>query len=154
MADKVPQEHICSITLLPMKDPVIGSDGQTYEREAITQWLQTNRNSPLTRQPMTIESLRTNHSLKSAIERWNKKPKTNSKPSAPPNTEMDYYVALSMYQQDIESQQKPLLIPQPIVISQPQLTLTREQQQKKVQACLVGVCLFIILIIIFSKILN
>jgi hypothetical protein len=142
-----PQEYICPITLLPMTDPVIGSDGQTYEREAITQWLQTNHNSPLTRQPMRIESLHTNHSLKSAIERFNKKSKTNSIPS---NTQMDYYVALSIYQQDLEAQQ-PLLKPQPLVI-QPQPVVV--QQQKKVQACLIGVCLFVVLIIIFSKILD
>jgi hypothetical protein len=156
----IPQEYICSITLLPMKDPVIGSDGQTYEREAITQWLQSHNNSPLTRQPMTIESLRTNHSLKSAIERWNKKPKIKTslvppQPSAPltkNSTQMDYYVAMSLYQQDLEAQQQPLLLqPQPLVISQPQ---PRQQQQKKVQACLVCVCIFVVLIIIFSKIVN
>jgi hypothetical protein len=71
---------------------------------------------------------------------------------------MDYYVAMSLYQQDLEAQQQPLLLqPQPLVISQPQpviITLTREQRQKKVQACMICSCFFVILIIVFSKILN
>ena len=35
------QTFICPITGDIMKDPVIGSDGHTYERSAIEQWLHT-----------------------------------------------------------------------------------------------------------------
>lgn len=38
----------CPITLQPLRDPVIASDGFTYEREAITKWLIDNKNSPCT----------------------------------------------------------------------------------------------------------
>ncbi len=143
-----PQEYICPITLLPMTDPVIGSDGQTYEREAITHWLQLHNSSPLTRQPMTVGDLRTNHSLKSAIERWNKKPITNPKPSAPPPPSSDYYVALTMYQQDIEQH---LLISPLVPQIQPVIV---QPQQRKVQACLLCVCLFVLFIIVMLKIMN
>lgn len=33
----------CPITLMPMKDPVTGSDGQTYEKDAIVRWLGTHK---------------------------------------------------------------------------------------------------------------
>lgn len=84
----VPDEYLCPITLLIMRDPVMGGDGRTYERSAITQWLQTNPNSPLTRQPMTISSLKPNYALKSAIERFQAapapKPTTAPKPAPKP----------------------------------------------------------------------
>ena len=40
----IPKEFICPISLEIMKDPVIMSDGQTYDRESITKAL---KNSPL-----------------------------------------------------------------------------------------------------------
>lgn len=68
-----PPEFECPITLALMNDPVIGDDGQTYERSAIEHWLSDARNSgrsPITRSPMNISSLRTNFALKSQIERF------------------------------------------------------------------------------------
>jgi len=53
-----------------MTDPVIGSDGHTYERTAITEWLTTHSQSPLTRQLMTQLDLTPNYALRSAIDRW------------------------------------------------------------------------------------
>lgn len=53
-----------------MTDPVIGTDGHTYERTAITEWLTNHHVSPLTRQPMTLASLNPNFALRGAIERW------------------------------------------------------------------------------------
>ena len=38
----------CPITLSKMSDPVVTSDGQTYERTAIEDWLKTHDTSPLT----------------------------------------------------------------------------------------------------------
>jgi hypothetical protein len=140
-----PQEFICPITLLPMTDPVKGSDGQTYEREAIVKWLESNPNSPLTRQPMRIDSLQPNKSLKAAMEK-KQKPKTNSSfktNTSLPSTELDYYVALTMYQEEMESQQQ---IPQPqqVQVQRPQIT----RQQKN---CIV--ILFLIAVILFFYIL-
>jgi Mg-chelatase subunit ChlD len=68
-----PPEFECPITLALMTDPVIGEDGQTYERSAIEHWLSDPRNqgrSPITRAPMRMDSLRTNFALKSQIERF------------------------------------------------------------------------------------
>lgn len=68
-----PPEFECPITLVIMNDPVIGDDGQTYERSAIEHWLSDPRNngrSPITRAPMRMDTLRTNFALKSQIERF------------------------------------------------------------------------------------
>lgn len=68
-----PPEFECPITLTIMTDPVIGDDGQTYERSAIEHWLSDPRNqgrSPITRAPMRLDSIRTNFALKSQIERF------------------------------------------------------------------------------------
>jgi len=51
-----------------MKEPVIASDGHTYEKEAIEKWIQNGRNvSPMTNQPLTNNVLVPNYNLKSAI---------------------------------------------------------------------------------------
>ena len=39
---------ICPITHMIYKDPVLASDGITYEREAINTWLEASDKSPLT----------------------------------------------------------------------------------------------------------
>eukprot|EP00831_Metopus_contortus_P058646 TRINITY_DN50781_c0_g1_i1.p1 TRINITY_DN50781_c0_g1~~TRINITY_DN50781_c0_g1_i1.p1 ORF type:complete len:144 (+),score=34.49 TRINITY_DN50781_c0_g1_i1:466-897(+) len=46
------RSHMCPIVYSIFKEPVIAEDGHTYEKQAITQWLQTHRCSPLTREPM------------------------------------------------------------------------------------------------------
>ncbi|CAF1488943.1 unnamed protein product [Rotaria sordida] len=58
----------CPITKMRFHDPVIAEDGHTYERQAIREWLQTNKISPLTRQPMSINSLRPNYLVKQILE--------------------------------------------------------------------------------------
>lgn len=45
-------DYMCPITSQIMRDPVIGSDGHTYEETAIRQWIATNPISPVTREPM------------------------------------------------------------------------------------------------------
>ena len=50
-----------------MIDPVVGSDGYTYERNAITTWLAQHATSPQTRQPMTVANLAPNWALKHLI---------------------------------------------------------------------------------------
>lgn len=63
-------EFRCPITLDIMQNPVIATDGHTYERSAIIQALTVRQVSPLTRQPMTAASLRSNHALRAEIEKW------------------------------------------------------------------------------------
>ncbi|GMH69495.1 hypothetical protein TrRE_jg392, partial [Triparma retinervis] len=55
---------ICPITRCPFDDPVIASDGFTYEREAIEQWLRGNNRSPQTNQMLPNRLLIPNKTLK------------------------------------------------------------------------------------------
>lgn len=66
----VPEEFICPISYEVMMDPVLASDGQTYDRSSILEWLKVRQASPLTNEPITAASLVTNYALRSAIERW------------------------------------------------------------------------------------
>ena len=68
--DNAPPEYKCPITLSIMIDPVIMSDGQTYERSAIEKALEINPVSPCTREPMEIESAIPNYALKNLIEKY------------------------------------------------------------------------------------
>ena len=60
----------CPITQMPMTDPVTGSDGQTYERDAIIRWLNTNHNSPHDRSPMEVSSLKLNVAIKFLCDKY------------------------------------------------------------------------------------
>ena len=60
----------CPITCEVFRDPLIGPDGHTYERDAIVEWLHKNGTSPMTREPMTIESLRPNQTIKQLIDEF------------------------------------------------------------------------------------
>lgn len=54
-----------------MTDPVIGTDGHTYERSAIVEWLKHNSVSPMTRQHMAPhKDLIPNIALRQTIEAW------------------------------------------------------------------------------------
>ncbi|CAF99784.1 unnamed protein product, partial [Tetraodon nigroviridis] len=67
----IPDEFLCPITRELMRDPVIASDGYSYEREAMESWIQTkNRSSPMTNLPLVTTLLTPNHTLKMAIGRW------------------------------------------------------------------------------------
>ena len=50
--EEVPNEFLCPITMSIMRDPVVASDGHTYERDAIMRHLSTNSLSPITQQPL------------------------------------------------------------------------------------------------------
>ncbi len=63
-----PKEFYCPITQEVMQDPMIGPDGQTYEREAIENWLQIHHTSPITRVAMDAAQLIPNYALKNTIQ--------------------------------------------------------------------------------------
>ncbi|KAL0963781.1 hypothetical protein UPYG_G00313500 [Umbra pygmaea] len=66
-----PDEFLCPITREVMKDPVMASDGYSYEREAIMTWISNkNRTSPMTNLPLPSTVITPNRSLKAAIARW------------------------------------------------------------------------------------
>jgi hypothetical protein len=71
-----PDNFICPITQTVMTDPVIGNDGITYERDAITQWLQSHNTSPVTRNIMSL-NLIPNIALRNTIQDYFKQNTTN-----------------------------------------------------------------------------
>ncbi|WJX81802.1 non-specific serine/threonine protein kinase [Trifolium repens] len=67
----VPEEFRCPISLELMKDPVIISTGQTYERACIKKWLDAgHRTCPITQQILSSPILTPNHALYSLISNW------------------------------------------------------------------------------------
>ena len=59
-------EYLCPITLSCMRDPVVASDGHSYEREAIMQVIGSTRISPITRDNL-LPQVYPNHTLKKRI---------------------------------------------------------------------------------------
>jgi hypothetical protein len=72
---------ICPITEQIMVDPVICADGITYEKQAITLWLQTHDISPVMGQPLNHKMLIPNDQMKAAIQNFER-----DRGSSPPPT--------------------------------------------------------------------
>eukprot|EP01032_Pedospumella_encystans_P031847 gene31847-35948_t len=51
---KIRDEFICPITYELMRDPVVASDGHTYEKAAIEKWLKNHKISPRSGEPMDV----------------------------------------------------------------------------------------------------
>ena len=68
--DKQKSIFKCPITHNIMNDPVICSDGQTYERSAIQTWLASNNTSPYTGAKLDNKVLIPNIALRQAIEEY------------------------------------------------------------------------------------
>ncbi|GFP99572.1 U-box domain-containing protein 13 [Phtheirospermum japonicum] len=67
----IPDDFRCPISLELMKDPVIVSTGQTYERSCIEKWLKAGHATcPKTQQALTSTSLTPNYVLRSLIAQW------------------------------------------------------------------------------------
>jgi len=65
-----PTEYLCPITKQLMSDPVICSDGHSYERQAIEDWLLSHDKSPMTNATLETKQLFPNHSLRSMIAEY------------------------------------------------------------------------------------
>ena len=63
----VPNNFLCPISLGLMDNPVILSDGQTYEKDHIQEWLKTHNTSPNTRSVLLNKTMLVNYALKGAI---------------------------------------------------------------------------------------
>jgi hypothetical protein len=63
-----PENFYCPLTSELMKDPVMDSEGNTFEREAIIAWLQKNSTSPITKNPLSENDLMPNRALKETME--------------------------------------------------------------------------------------
>lgn len=61
----------CPISGLTMKDPVLASDGHSYDRASMTKWLATKSTSPVTGEKLDKSILVPNHQLRSEMESWN-----------------------------------------------------------------------------------
>ena len=64
------QSMECPILRTIMNDPVVDPEGYTYEREAILQWLDVSRVSPVTRKPLFPHQLTPNRALRSVIQSY------------------------------------------------------------------------------------
>mgnify|MGYP003705996713 CR=1 FL=1 len=61
----------CPINGTVMVDPVQGNDGQTYERSAIVKWLTEHKQeSPITKEPMTINDIKVNASIRFLCDKY------------------------------------------------------------------------------------
>ncbi|CAF1204336.1 unnamed protein product [Adineta ricciae] len=70
---KMSQENLlnsitCCITKAILHDPVVASDGFTYEREAIENWFKTSNRSPMTNQELENLELKPNYAIKSILQ--------------------------------------------------------------------------------------
>lgn len=66
--DAIPPSFLCPITHAVMRDPVMCSDGHTYERAAIKQWLHKHSRSPLTNAALESTGMIPNIALRQAIQ--------------------------------------------------------------------------------------
>ncbi|GAB4860172.1 U-box domain-containing protein 13 [Ancistrocladus abbreviatus] len=67
----IPDDFRCPISLELIRDPVIVSTGQTYERSCIEKWLEAGNNTcPKTQQTLASSILTPNYVLRSLIAQW------------------------------------------------------------------------------------
>ena len=81
-----PEYYLCPITQNIMNNPVITDDGYTYEESAIKQWILQKGISPMTRQPISISSLRSNRLIKDLIETFQNPALANANTNTNTNT--------------------------------------------------------------------
>jgi len=65
-----PDEYTCPITYELMADPVFATDGHTYERDAIEQWLVRKTTSPKTGLPLEVMSVFPNYVMGRQFMGW------------------------------------------------------------------------------------
>lgn len=69
----IPEDLLkCPLTHQLLTDPVLASDGHTYERQAIEEWIGRADTSPLTREPLSIADLRPNRMVKKLLDEFEK----------------------------------------------------------------------------------
>ena len=65
-----PPSFYCPISQQCMHDPVVLSDGHTYERQYIERWLQQHNTSPVSGLHLPQEGVFPNHALRNAVEKY------------------------------------------------------------------------------------
>ena len=53
-----------------MEDPVVTASGQTYDRDAISQWLRTKQTDPVSNARLSNKKLVPNFALRVMIVQW------------------------------------------------------------------------------------
>lgn len=70
---EIPDAYICPLTLEMMQDPVMSRYGFSFERSAILKWIACGKFCcPLTRQPLHLYDIVTNHYLRTQIRQFQK----------------------------------------------------------------------------------
>lgn len=59
----LPDPYYCPLTFRILQDPVIDPEGNTYEKEAIENWIEANGTSPITKNPLHKEVLYPNKAV-------------------------------------------------------------------------------------------
>lgn len=68
-SNEIPDSYLCPISFCIMTDPVICSDGHTYERASIEEWFLTSRRSPYTNLELESLELIPNILIRNVIQR-------------------------------------------------------------------------------------
>ncbi len=113
-----PHDFICPITCDIFVDPVIVSDGKTYERSAIQEWMRHSKTSPLTRESLVENKFFPNISLKHSIVHWQNDIKKKNQ----------HIIVMSPLQQ-AQAQEQPQQTQEQTQQPQEQHTHTQEQDQ-------------------------
>jgi len=66
--ENYPDEFYCPLCFDVMTDPVVDTNGNSYERTAIEDWINRNHTSPITRGKLELSDLRPNRTLKDMID--------------------------------------------------------------------------------------
>ena len=67
--DDIPPDFVCPLSLSIMKEPVMASDGHTYEKDKIQTWTLKNKTSPISRAEL-LPHFFPNLLLKNKIDDW------------------------------------------------------------------------------------
>lgn len=64
----IPEYFLCPITGCLMRQPAMTPDGVTYDYDAIAEWLSNKQTDPSTNQPLSVDQLCPNRTVRSMIE--------------------------------------------------------------------------------------
>lgn len=107
--DAIIESISCPITGMPMTDPVQGTDGHTYERSAIVEWLRRNPTSPQTRESMLISTLKVNASIRFLCDKYHRGEFGQATTSRPPPKITSEHIKIN-HTQHTDSSKKNLMI--------------------------------------------
>eukprot|EP00578_Thalassiosira_sp_NH16_P008116 CAMPEP_0181107916 /NCGR_PEP_ID=MMETSP1071-20121207/17342_1 /TAXON_ID=35127 /ORGANISM="Thalassiosira sp., Strain NH16" /LENGTH=589 /DNA_ID=CAMNT_0023191465 /DNA_START=321 /DNA_END=2090 /DNA_ORIENTATION=- len=107
----LPKEFFCPLTKRLMKDPVVDTEGNSYEREAIERWLRVQSSSPINNGYLSMDMLRPDKQLKRAIHKATGKPRSKSqtktkRSSSPAQDLVSGRVLIDSYLREISSKSK------------------------------------------------